>query len=107
MKSLANEIRGVKVANPQLSTPFQDTSAVRAALQNAKDAVEKYGNSSSEAKLAWEAVEEIASNDFGEATKKTLDDECLIESIEACEAIEELQRAVFLEQRKESGRYQG
>ena len=77
------------------------------ALNDAKSVTNEFGIDSSEAKLAWEVVEELASDDFSEATKAGLDEECLVESIQACEAIEELQRALFIEERKVKGRYQG
>ncbi len=70
---------------------------------------EKHGIQSSQAKVAWEAVEHIASDDLSEAMKAAVDDndECLIEMIEACEALDELNRALFLDSKKEAGRYQG
>ena len=43
---------------------------------------------------SWETVEEIASSDVSEATKGSLEEECLVEAIEACEAIEALQNAL-------------
>jgi hypothetical protein len=68
-----------------------------AALEEAKDLSSKFGASSTEAKLAWETVEDIASNSASEATKGDLSDECLIETIEACEAIEEMQRVLHVQ----------
>jgi hypothetical protein len=64
---------------------------------------------SSEAKLAWETLEDIAGNDSSAATKQAIDadEECLIEMMEACEAMEELNRALFLDKTKEDGRYHG
>jgi hypothetical protein len=53
------------------------------ALQEAKEATEKYGNGSKEAVQAWMTVEEIASDDMAEASAGTLDEECLIQTIEA------------------------
>jgi len=43
---------------------------------------------------SWETVEEIASSDVGEALKGSLEEECLVETIDACEAIEALQAAL-------------
>jgi hypothetical protein len=64
---------------------------MRNALKEAKAATEKFGKDSNEAKLAWETVEEIASSDVSEAIKGSLEDECLVDTIEACEAIEAMQ----------------
>lgn len=112
VKHVTQQIRAVKLAPPakseselssRLHNPILDH-----ALMEAKLMTEKHGIQSSEAKLAWEAVEHIASDDFSEAIKGGLtDEECLIEMVEACEAMDELNRALFLNQQKESGRYQG
>lgn len=58
---------------------------------------EWYGVHSKESKLAWEVVEDISSNDFTEATKGEINtgEECLVELMDACEAMEELERALF------------
>ena len=77
------------------------------ALADAKEASEKFGPASVEAKLAWETVEDIAQDNSHEAMKNDLSEECLVETIEACEAIEELQRALYVKEHSGSGRYQG
>lgn len=77
------------------------------ALAGAKEASDKFGATSTEAKLAWETVEDIAQDDSSEAMKSDLSEECLIETIEACEAIEELQRVLYVQEHAGSGRYQG
>ena len=78
-----------------------------AALAEANKLTKEFGVGSTEAKLAWETVEDIAKNDYSEAVKDDLSDECLIETIEACEAIEEMQRALHVNEHAGSGRYQG
>ena len=77
------------------------------ALEEAKQASIEFGSDSVEAKLAWETVEDIAQDDSSEAMKMDLSDECLIETIDACEAIEEMQRALHVNENVGSGRYQG
>jgi hypothetical protein len=58
---------------------------------------EWWGIHSKEAKLAWEVVEDILSNDQSEVTKGPIStgEECLVELTDACEAIEELDRVLF------------
>jgi len=96
VRKLASELKGVKLATPEGRTavpayPKDMTSALKAA----KDATEKHGVSSTEAKLAWETVEEIAaSSTDDEATKSPLDEECLVELIEGCEALEKFKAAL-------------
>jgi hypothetical protein len=108
VRTLALDIRNIKLSSPSPVVPIQDTIAIRKALQEAKSATDKFGIQSSEAKIAWDTVEEIASSDNSQAMKGTLDEECLVETIEACEALEELQRAIHLEQTKyTNSRYQG
>jgi pantoate kinase len=111
-KYVTNHIRAVKLAPPEklaskerLHNPILDH-----ALSEAKTMTKLHGATSKEAKLAWEAVEQISSNDSSEVMKVSIDavdGECLVEMIEACEAMEELNRALFLNENKEVGRYQG
>ena len=115
IKLVTEQIRAVKITPPvnwnsyfwnseRVQNPLFDT-----ALAEAKDATEKHGIQSSEAKLAWETLEDIASNDMSQVSKGAIDaeEECLVEMMEACEAMEELNRALFLNSNKESGRYHG
>lgn len=95
-KALAEEIRNLKITQPDGGAKSPDTPQMRAALDEAKKATNEHGADSTEAKLAWETVEEIAGADLSEAMKGSLEDECLIETIEACEALEELQRVLAL-----------
>ena len=96
-------MRAVKLASPGSSSKsIMHNPVLDQALVEAKAMNEKYGVASKEARLAWEAVEQIASNDSTEATKRAIstDDECLLEMIETCEALDELNRALFLKERK-------
>ncbi|GAX23922.1 hypothetical protein FisN_20Hh129 [Fistulifera solaris] len=95
MKALAEEIQAIKMTSPSSSQDKAPSSpAVQDALQKAKEARAKYGDHSPEAKLAWETLEEIASQ---ESHKKDLeeainyDEECYVDSaMEVCKTIEEL-----------------
>jgi len=107
VKTLALDIRNLKLASPDLSAPAQDSAAIRAALNQAKAITEKFGPQSPESKLAYETVEEIASSDNYAAMKGTLDEECLVEALEACGVLEELENAINLEKTRYSGRYHG
>jgi hypothetical protein len=109
---VTNNVRAVKLAPPEkLSTKERlHNPILDHALSEAKLMTKLHGATSKEAKLAWEAVEQISSNDLSEAMKgsiETDEGECLVEMIEACEAMEELNRALFLNENKEVGRYQG
>lgn len=106
VKDLASKIRAIKLVQPKTS-PQPVSDAMAKALADAKAMSEKHGASSSEAKLAWETVEDIASDNYSEAMKKDLSDECLLETIEACEAIEEIQKALHQNENQGSGRYSG
>jgi len=107
VRRLAQDLRHIQLVAPKVPVTVQDGPALRRALQAAKSMVEAHGATSAEARLAWEAVEEIASNDQSMVGKLDLDEECLVETLQACEAMEQLQAAVFLEQSKVNGRYHG
>mmetsp|Transcript_8949 Transcript_8949/g.19199 ORF Transcript_8949/g.19199 Transcript_8949/m.19199 type:complete len:212 (+) Transcript_8949:67-702(+) len=94
IKSLAEDLKGIKLSKPEGGSSSVDSAQMSKALEEAKSATEKFGMDSNEAKLAWETVEEIASSDVGEALKGSLEEECLVETIDACEAIEALQAAL-------------
>ena len=111
VKHITEQIAQIKLSDPvkasakdRLHNPILDQ-----ALTEAKHMTDKHGVSSPHARLAWEAVEDIASDDLSEAMKKAVDadEECLVEMIQACEAMEELNRALFLDEKKEVGRYHG
>ena len=91
VKELADSLKGVKLATPSASSGGSDSSnaAMQSALAAARAATEANGADSKEAALAWETVEEIAASvGDSEATRAPLDEECLIELIEGCEALE-------------------
>ena len=94
MKALAAELKGVKLAKPAASAVAPDDAAMKSALAAARAASEEFGKDSTEAKLAWEDVEEIASSNNYAASQASLDEECLIEFIEGCEALEKFKAAL-------------
>lgn len=93
---MATEIQAIKLV-PPTSKPSPDSPAMKKSVIKAIAANGEFGPESAQAKLAWETVEELAASDNSEAIQSSLDDECLIESIEACEALEEFTRALNLE----------
>mmetsp|Transcript_24551 Transcript_24551/g.36010 ORF Transcript_24551/g.36010 Transcript_24551/m.36010 type:complete len:210 (+) Transcript_24551:58-687(+) len=95
IKTLVSEIKNIKLA-PAGASSAPDSVAMKKALDEAKAAVEEFGADSSEAKLAWETVEEVASSNNSAATIPGLDEECLVETLEACEALDEITRVVNL-----------
>lgn len=96
VKSLADQLKGVKIAKPtsSISSSGSEEVAMKAALEAARSAADTHGKDSVEARLAWETVEEIAASNNFEATKAPLDEECLIELIEGCEALEKFKSAL-------------
>jgi hypothetical protein len=97
IKTLVEEIQAIRIASPDVKAGA-DSPAMREALKAAKEATEEFGASSKEAILAWEAVEEIgAARNYENAMGASLEDECLIEKIEACEGIEEIKRVVNMD----------
>lgn len=98
MKTLAAELKDVKLAKPPSggSAVSKDSSAaMKSALAEARSATEKFGMDSTEAKLAWETVEEIAAGaSDSEGFRPSLDEECLVELIEGCEALEKFKTAL-------------
>lgn len=96
IKNLATEIAAIKMANPE-RIPGSDSPLLKQALEDARKATEEHGIESSQAKLAWESVEEIAAASNDNAMGANLIDECLVEKIEACEGLEELTRVLNLE----------
>jgi hypothetical protein len=100
MKALAEEMKNIKLGSSTgKSAPA--SPKMREALAVAKDASEKFGATSPEAKLAWETLEEIASSDNSEAMAGALsEEECSIEetAMEACMALEELNRVLGVQE---------
>jgi hypothetical protein len=93
VKGLASEIKAIKIANPEIKAGA-DSPTLRRALAVAQKATEENGATSPEAKLAWENVEELAAAGTENSMGENLLDECLVEEIEACEGLEELQRVL-------------
>lgn len=94
VKHLADELKGVKLATPSVTATAPDDAAMKEALANARAATENFGSDSIEAKLAWETVEEVAASTNLSAIRAPLDEECLIELIEGCEALEKFKTAL-------------
>jgi hypothetical protein len=95
LKKLAEEMKNIKITVDAPKASKETSAQVTAAVAAARKAAEKHGADSGEAKVAWEAVEEIASSGLQNAMGKGLDEECLVESaMEACQALEELQKAL-------------
>ena len=97
MKALTSELAAIKVSvdkSPKVDSP-ELKAAVQQAMAEAKAIAEEKGADSPEAKVAWAEVEEVASSGLQNAMGARLDEECLIDTaMEACEALEELNRAM-------------
>jgi len=98
---LPAKVRAVKLGHPNLahddaSHAIEDP-VLKKAFANAELTTEWWGIKSKQAKLAWEAVEEILSRDNSEVMKRPLDynEECLVDLMDACEGLAELDRALF------------
>lgn len=104
VKSLASEITAIKMAQPAIKGG-EDSPLLKEALEAAKKATADFGPTSKEAVLAWEDVEELAAAGSHNTIGANLIDECLVEQLEACQGLEELQRVLSLV--KENGRYGG
>ena len=94
-------VRPVKLGHPSLahddaSHAIEDP-VLKKAFANAELTTEWWGIKSKQAKLAWEVVEDILSRDNSEVMKGPLDynEECLVDLMEACEGLAELDRALF------------
>ncbi|GMI07936.1 hypothetical protein TrVE_jg11154 [Triparma verrucosa] len=108
MKKLAEDVKNVP-ANVKMAsvvpgkeshlTPYA-SSALQTAIAEAKAATKKFGATSPEAAVAWDNVEELSASDNSSATAPSLSDECLVDMVEACEALEELQNKVISEMHK-------
>ena len=94
VKNLADELKGVKLAAPSVTAAAPNEVAMKEALDAARAATDKFGPQSNEAKLAWETVEEVAASTNYSAIRPPLDEECLIELIEGCEALEKFKTAL-------------
>jgi len=96
LESLVGEIKAIKMKDPTVAKAPQlakISERVPAAIAAAKKASEEFGPTSSQAQLAWETVEELASADNSQAYASPLDtEECLTDLSEACEALSEIQK---------------
>ena len=91
---LVNELEQIKMIDPKSSAGV-DSPQLRKALADAKKISDQKGASSKEAAVAWDIVEEIAAAGTASSTGASLEDECLVETaMEACKALEELNRVM-------------
>jgi len=93
----AEQIQPIKLASVPQQKAGEQSKELTEALANAKSLTGTYGIHSSEARLAWETVEEIASaSERNDALGGKLSaDECLVEAaMEACDALNELNRVI-------------
>jgi hypothetical protein len=103
LHSMAGEMNAIKL-KVQSSQPGPDSPQLREAVKRAQSVSQDKGASSPEAKVAWAEVEEIASSGLSNAMGSRLDEECLVESaMEACMALEELNRVLGLNRVKSEG----
>jgi len=105
IKAIVSDIQAIKLSKPT-GAVAPNTEALKSAMKEAKEITEKHGIDSVQARQAWETVEEIASADNSTVGAPDLDDECLIEALDACEALEEINRLAAL-QRFDGSRYSG
>lgn len=91
---LVDALKAIKLQD-QTGVPAKSSAELTAALEAAKAETSQHGIQSAEARLAWEAYEEIASSGLDNAIGVALDDECQYEQgSETCKAIEELNRVL-------------
>eukprot|EP00545_Synedropsis_sp_CCMP1620_P000108 CAMPEP_0119011574 /NCGR_PEP_ID=MMETSP1176-20130426/5758_1 /TAXON_ID=265551 /ORGANISM="Synedropsis recta cf, Strain CCMP1620" /LENGTH=230 /DNA_ID=CAMNT_0006964423 /DNA_START=29 /DNA_END=721 /DNA_ORIENTATION=+ len=94
IRDIALQIKAIKLSEVAMPAGANNPM-VGNALEAAKKASEEFGADSTEAKLAWETLEEISSaGEKSGALGGMLDEECLTEMIEACEAIDEVKRGL-------------
>jgi hypothetical protein len=106
MKDVAAELQAIKLAPPS-KKPAPKIPGLWDAKLKARAISQQYGNTSVEAKLAWEEVEEIAAagleNAMGEEwSEQTCD---LEQAAEACMALEELERFLYFEHDQHNNMY--
>jgi hypothetical protein len=103
LQSMADEMKAIKL-KVQESQPGADSPELREAVKRAQLASKETGAASPEAKVAWAEVEEIASTGLSNAMGTRLDEECLVESaMEACMALDELNRVLNQQKSKTDG----
>jgi hypothetical protein len=92
----AVKISSVVPAKESHLTPYA-ASALQQAIAEAKETTAMYGATSAEAAVAWDNVEELSASDNSQALEPALSEECLVDMMDACEALEELQNKVINE----------
>jgi len=100
--SMAFDVKPIKV-NAVPSKPGPDSPELREAVQNAIDISKKMGSTSPEARVAWDVVEEIAAagTDDNAYAGRSFDQECFVDAaMDACEALDELNKAMDAHARK-------
>jgi len=95
MRQIATEMQSIQIEDAPKKAA-QDSPELRAALAAAKEASELHGATSSEARLAWETVEEIASSGLDNALGGMIEEECWVDMTETCLALEEVDRFINL-----------
>ncbi|KAL3905132.1 MAG: hypothetical protein SGILL_009802, partial [Bacillariaceae sp.] len=99
MKDVAAELQAIKLA-PPTKKPAPQIPGLWDAKLKARAMSQQFGNASTEAKLAWEEVEEIAAAGLqnaigdGAVSEETCD---LGQAAEACWALEELDRFLHVD----------
>ena len=102
------KVSPVKLSSPSTHSDVPHTiedPVLKLALSNAELMTEWKGVSSNQAKLAWEAVKGILSRDNSEVMKGAIDleEECLVDLMEACVVLHELDRVFIGAKRVEYG----
>lgn len=91
-------IQYARVLSLHGSHQIQDDPNLKRALSKAELLTEWWGVQSTQAKLAWEEVEDILSNEYSsifEGSTNPIENECKIDFTEACVAMEELEKVLF------------
>lgn len=92
VKNAAMEVKAIKIKPPP-ATKSETNPIIQEKLKIAQSLTEEFGIKSSEARLAWEELEEVtAAATHSQNLGAKIDEECLTEMIEACEAMEEIKR---------------
>eukprot|EP00543_Licmophora_paradoxa_P007000 CAMPEP_0202454324 /NCGR_PEP_ID=MMETSP1360-20130828/12091_1 /ASSEMBLY_ACC=CAM_ASM_000848 /TAXON_ID=515479 /ORGANISM="Licmophora paradoxa, Strain CCMP2313" /LENGTH=252 /DNA_ID=CAMNT_0049073619 /DNA_START=40 /DNA_END=798 /DNA_ORIENTATION=+ len=98
MKDVAAELQAIKLSPPE-KKPAPQIPGLWDAKLKAKALTQQFGTHSTEARLAWEEVEEIASSGLHNAVRdQHVSQPQLIKAAEACMALEELHRFLHGEQ---------
>jgi hypothetical protein len=110
MRRMATDIQAIKMvkqpAEEKEPEYYQKEANARMqeAIAYARKISEEKGFDSPDARVAWTEVEDIASSGLSHAMGKRMDEECLVETaMEACQAIDELNRVMTLEKTRGDG----